>query len=68
MRLPLSERGRLRRISKAIERSDPWLATWLDTFSALGDGQAMPAHEQFNAAASGAHYLTMIARQPRLWR
>lgn len=67
MRLPRTERGSLRRIGKAIARSDPWLATWLDTFSKLGAGQAMPAHERLNAA-NGGHYLPLTQRQPRHWR
>jgi hypothetical protein len=61
MRLPRTERARLRRIGKAIARSDPWLATWLYTFSTLSAGQAMPAHERLNAANSG-HYLPLTQR------
>ena len=67
MRVPRTERGRLRRIGKAIARSDPWLATWLDTFSKLGAGEAMPAHERLNATISG-HSLPLTQRQSRHWR
>lgn len=67
MRLPRSERRRLRRIGQAITMSDPWLATWLAAFSGLAAGDAMPAHEQLNAASRG-RYTPLIQWHTRHWR
>lgn len=55
MRLRLIDSWKLRRIGNALSRSDPALASWLATFTRLANGAAMPAHEQFGAAADGGH-------------
>lgn len=51
MRLRLIDSWKLRRIGNALSRSDPALAS----FTRLANGAAMPAHEQFGAAADGGH-------------
>lgn len=63
MWLRLIQRWRLRRIRKAICRSDPWLASWLAAFSRLTAGDAMPTHEKLGGAAD--EYVPLIHRIPR---
>ena len=67
MRLPLSERRRLRRIGKAIGRSDPRLASLLGMFSKLAVDDAMPGHENLHARHSAARpIMTRETTQPGL--
>jgi hypothetical protein len=54
MRLPFSERRRLRRIGKAISRSDPRLASLLGMFSKLAAADAMPGHEALHVRHGAA--------------
>lgn len=54
MRLPFSERRKLRRIGRAISRSDPRLASLLDFFSRLAADDAMPGHERLLPRRNGA--------------
>lgn len=46
MQLSLTERRRLRKIDKAIRRSDPRLAGLISMFSRLAAQDAMPGHER----------------------
>ena len=65
MRLPFSERRRLRRIGKAIGRSDPRLASLLGIFSKLAVDDAMPGHERLHTRHGAAKPLmTREVSQP----
>jgi hypothetical protein len=67
MRLPFSERRRLRRIGKAIGRSDPRLASLLGMFSKLAAEDAMPCHETLHARHGAARpIMTRQTSQPGL--
>ena len=67
MRLPLSEQRRLRRIGKAIGRSDPRLSSLLGMFSKLAAEDPMPGHEALRARHGAARpIMTRQTSQPRL--
>jgi len=53
MSLPYRQRRRLRRLDRALCRTDPGLAGQLATFTRIHVGQAMPAREQLRGKLAG---------------
>ncbi len=61
MSIPLSEQRMLKRIDKAVCRSDPRLAAMLATFAWLAAGEVMPARERLPHAARRARLALLLA-------
>jgi hypothetical protein len=69
MRLPFSERRRLRRIGNAIDRSDPQLTSLFCMFTRLAADDPMPGYESLRARHNAARpIMTWGMSQPGLRR